>query len=128
MGVPLDSWSREARGLDFGKVEGLIVRSGLDSVRRGTTRPTSPRSAMGPASPLASLRARRSFHGIQKRSRGIPRSGLDSAEGGTTGSPPPGFVVEPISFRALRPLRGRERKFRRPSRSPMLSLDRCRWV
>jgi hypothetical protein len=71
MGIPLDSWSREVRGLDVGKVEGLMARSGLDSERRGTTRPTSPGSAMGPTSLLASLRARLSFRGRRRRSRSL---------------------------------------------------------
>ena len=85
MDKPLDSWSRGVEGPGVGKVGDPILRSGLDFAGRGTPEPTSPGSALEPASLLASLRARRSFG-------------------------------------------GGERRFRTPSRSPMLSLGRCKQV
>jgi len=45
--IPLDSWSWEVKGLDVGKVEGPIPRSGVDPVGRSTTRSTSVGSSMG---------------------------------------------------------------------------------
>jgi hypothetical protein len=49
MDIPLDSWLREVEGLGVDKVGGAILRSGLDSVGRWTTRSTPPGPAMGPA-------------------------------------------------------------------------------
>jgi hypothetical protein len=71
--VPLDSWSREVEGLGVGKVGGPILRSGLDSVGRGTPEPTPPGSATGPISFLPSLRARRSFRGRESKFRTLSR-------------------------------------------------------
>jgi hypothetical protein len=69
--------------------------------------------------------------GIGKAGVPIPRSGLDSVGRGTPEPTPPGSALEATSFlpslRARRSFRGRERKFRTLSRSPMLSLGRWRW-
>ena len=65
---PLDSQPREVEGLDVGKVEALIPRSGVDSAGRNETGPASPRSPTVPSSLLALLRVRRCFFGTGRKS------------------------------------------------------------
>ena len=67
--VPLDSWLREAKGVDIvGKVEALTPRSGVDSVGRDVTGSALPRSSMEPTSLLALLRFLRFFFGTGRKS------------------------------------------------------------